>query len=179
MLPMVGNVDEARHILKSMKYTPDGGRGVALQVAHDRYRPGPGHRQVRRRQPPQHVLLPDRDRGRRRERRRHRRAAGSRLPLGRPFRPFGFARRSGRVRLEDIHRRDRACLRRLPQARKVPRAPGPDGATGDRSFWPGLRLHLLFRRRLGAARRAQGRDRQIARRLRARRRSRRRRGSKR
>src|ERR1700724_4587237 len=28
MLPMVGNVDEARHILKSMKYTPDGGRGV-------------------------------------------------------------------------------------------------------------------------------------------------------
>src|ERR1700745_1897102 len=40
MLPMVGNVDEARHILKSMKYTPDGGRGVALQVSHDRYRPG-------------------------------------------------------------------------------------------------------------------------------------------
>jgi len=24
-----------------MKYTPEGGRGVALQVAHDRYRPGP------------------------------------------------------------------------------------------------------------------------------------------
>ena len=41
MLPMVGNVDEARHILKSMKYTPDGRRGVALQVSHDRYRPGP------------------------------------------------------------------------------------------------------------------------------------------
>ena len=40
MLPMVGNADEARHILNSMKYTPDGGRGVALQVAHDRYRPG-------------------------------------------------------------------------------------------------------------------------------------------
>jgi 2-keto-3-deoxy-L-rhamnonate aldolase RhmA len=40
MLPMVGNVGEARHILNSMKYTPDGGRGVALQVAHDRYRPG-------------------------------------------------------------------------------------------------------------------------------------------
>ena len=42
MLPMVGNVDEARHILNSMKYTPDGGRGVAVQVAHDRYRPGHG-----------------------------------------------------------------------------------------------------------------------------------------
>jgi 2-keto-3-deoxy-L-rhamnonate aldolase RhmA len=41
MLPMVGNVEEARQILKSMKYTPDGARGVALQVAHDRYRPGP------------------------------------------------------------------------------------------------------------------------------------------
>src|SRR5216684_7947005 len=40
MLPMVGSVAEARHILDSMKYTPDGKRGVALQVAHDRYRPG-------------------------------------------------------------------------------------------------------------------------------------------
>jgi 2-keto-3-deoxy-L-rhamnonate aldolase RhmA len=40
MLPMVGNVEEARHILDSMKYIPDGKRGVALQVAHDRYRPG-------------------------------------------------------------------------------------------------------------------------------------------
>ena len=40
MLPMVGNAAEARHILNSMKYTPDGGRGVALQVAHDRYRAG-------------------------------------------------------------------------------------------------------------------------------------------
>ena len=40
MLPMVGTEAEARHILNSMKYTPRGGRGVALQVAHDRYRPG-------------------------------------------------------------------------------------------------------------------------------------------
>ena len=40
MLPMVGSAQEARHILNSMKYAPDGGRGVALQVAHDRYRPG-------------------------------------------------------------------------------------------------------------------------------------------
>jgi 2-keto-3-deoxy-L-rhamnonate aldolase RhmA len=40
MLPMVGNVDEVRHILDSMKYHPVGKRGVALQVAHDRYRPG-------------------------------------------------------------------------------------------------------------------------------------------
>jgi 2-keto-3-deoxy-L-rhamnonate aldolase RhmA len=40
MLPMVGSAAEARHIVNSMKYTPEGGRGVALQVAHDRYRPG-------------------------------------------------------------------------------------------------------------------------------------------
>ncbi|HLW92230.1 MAG TPA: aldolase/citrate lyase family protein, partial [Roseiarcus sp.] len=40
MLPMVGSAGEARHILNAMKYTPEGGRGVALQVAHDRYRPG-------------------------------------------------------------------------------------------------------------------------------------------
>jgi 2-keto-3-deoxy-L-rhamnonate aldolase RhmA len=40
MLPMVGTADEAGRILNSMKYTPLGGRGVALQVAHDRYRPG-------------------------------------------------------------------------------------------------------------------------------------------
>lgn len=40
MLPMVGNAGQARHILDSMKYHPAGKRGVALQVAHDRYRPG-------------------------------------------------------------------------------------------------------------------------------------------
>ncbi|MGH6929225.1 MAG: aldolase/citrate lyase family protein, partial [Dongiaceae bacterium] len=41
MLPMVGNAAEARHILDCLKYVPDGRRGVALQVAHDRYLPGP------------------------------------------------------------------------------------------------------------------------------------------
>ena len=40
MLPMVGSASEASQIINSMKYTPDGGRGVALQIAHDRYRPG-------------------------------------------------------------------------------------------------------------------------------------------
>lgn len=40
MVPMVGSAAEASHIVNSMKYTPQGGRGVALQVAHDRYRPG-------------------------------------------------------------------------------------------------------------------------------------------
>lgn len=40
MLPMVGNVDEVRHIIDCMKYHPAGKRGVALKVAHDQYRPG-------------------------------------------------------------------------------------------------------------------------------------------
>jgi len=40
MLPMVGTAEEARSIVGAMKYAPEGTRGVALQVAHDRYRPG-------------------------------------------------------------------------------------------------------------------------------------------
>jgi 2-keto-3-deoxy-L-rhamnonate aldolase RhmA len=41
MLPMVGSAAEARAILDGMKYHPEGRRGVALAIAHDRYRPGP------------------------------------------------------------------------------------------------------------------------------------------
>lgn len=41
VLPMVGSREEAEAILNCMKYTPDGERGVALAVAHDRYAPGP------------------------------------------------------------------------------------------------------------------------------------------
>ena len=40
MLPMVSSAEEAAHIVNCLKYTPEGSRGVALQVAHDRYRPG-------------------------------------------------------------------------------------------------------------------------------------------
>ena len=40
MLPMVGTADEARQILQCDEIHAGGGRGVALQVAHDRYRPG-------------------------------------------------------------------------------------------------------------------------------------------
>lgn len=40
MIPMVGSAKEARHLVDCMKYPPVGRRGVALQVAHDRYRPG-------------------------------------------------------------------------------------------------------------------------------------------
>ncbi len=40
MLPMVGNADQVRKIINSMKYHPLGNRGVALGVAHDRYRTG-------------------------------------------------------------------------------------------------------------------------------------------
>ena len=41
MLPMVGSPEEARTILDCLKYVPDGRRGVALGIAHDRYLPGP------------------------------------------------------------------------------------------------------------------------------------------
>ena len=40
MLPMVGTAAEAKKIIDSIKYYPEGMRGVALQVAHDDYRPG-------------------------------------------------------------------------------------------------------------------------------------------
>lgn len=40
MVPMVGSVEQAQKIINSMKYHPAGMRGVALQIAHDNYRPG-------------------------------------------------------------------------------------------------------------------------------------------
>ena len=41
MVPMVGTVEEAEHIVRSMKYVPRGARGVVLRAAHDRYTAGP------------------------------------------------------------------------------------------------------------------------------------------
>ncbi len=41
MVPMVSTADEAREVVNSLKYHPDGGRGVALGIAHDRYVGGP------------------------------------------------------------------------------------------------------------------------------------------
>ena len=47
VLPMVESADEARHIVDCTKYLPKGHRGVALQVAHDDYRPGPVLKKLR------------------------------------------------------------------------------------------------------------------------------------
>jgi 2-dehydro-3-deoxyglucarate aldolase/4-hydroxy-2-oxoheptanedioate aldolase len=41
MPPKLSTVDEARAVLKSMKYTPLGERGVAFSIAHDDYAFGP------------------------------------------------------------------------------------------------------------------------------------------
>ena len=41
MFPMVGSPEEVKRLLDFIKYPPKGGRGVALQIAHDRYVPGP------------------------------------------------------------------------------------------------------------------------------------------
>lgn len=40
MVPMVSTAEQAQHIIDCMKYHPVGKRGVALQIAHDNYRPG-------------------------------------------------------------------------------------------------------------------------------------------
>jgi 2-keto-3-deoxy-L-rhamnonate aldolase RhmA len=41
MVPVVSTAEETRQIVDSMKYAPQGHRGVALGVAHDRYVEGP------------------------------------------------------------------------------------------------------------------------------------------
>jgi 2-dehydro-3-deoxyglucarate aldolase/4-hydroxy-2-oxoheptanedioate aldolase len=41
LLPMVSSAEEMQGIIRSMKYVPEGHRGVALGIAHDGYRPGP------------------------------------------------------------------------------------------------------------------------------------------
>ena len=41
MLPMVSTVEEAKHIVKSAKYHPEGMRGVAMGLAQDRFRASP------------------------------------------------------------------------------------------------------------------------------------------
>jgi len=40
MVPMVESVEQARLIVQSAKYTPDGGRGAAFTIAHDDYEDG-------------------------------------------------------------------------------------------------------------------------------------------
>jgi 2-dehydro-3-deoxyglucarate aldolase/4-hydroxy-2-oxoheptanedioate aldolase len=41
LLQMTGSAEEIRQIVNYMKYPPAGQRGIALSIAHDRYRPGP------------------------------------------------------------------------------------------------------------------------------------------
>ncbi len=41
MVPMLGTADQARAVLDSLKYHPEGKRGVALGIAHDGYVQGP------------------------------------------------------------------------------------------------------------------------------------------
>ena len=47
MLPMVGSAEEAAEIVAHAKYLGQGHRGVALQVVHDRYQPGPVLKKLR------------------------------------------------------------------------------------------------------------------------------------
>ena len=151
MLPMVGTVAEAKHILNSMKYTPEGGRGVALQVAHDRYRPGAVTDKFTAANKRSTFFCQIETAEGVENAEKIAASAWSRLPLGRPFRPLGLAWRTGRLRLEDLHRRHRARGRRFQEAWQVARAPGADRRARHRAQPPGLRLHLLFGRCLGVA----------------------------
>ncbi len=47
MLPMIGSASVAKELLGYIKYAPRGERGVALQIAHDRYAPGPVLKKLR------------------------------------------------------------------------------------------------------------------------------------
>ena len=47
MFPMVDSPEEVKRLLDFIKYPPKGGRGVALQIAHDRYAPGPVMKKLR------------------------------------------------------------------------------------------------------------------------------------
>ena len=168
MLPMVGNADEVRHIVNSMKYHPAGKRGVALQVAHDRYRPG---------------AVADKFA-----------AANERTTLFCQIETAEGVENAdamaaidgvdclwvghfdlsvslgipGRVRASKTSPTRSTTRRRgHEQAQQGARPAGADGRAGHRDLRAGLRLHLLFRRCLGAAQRARRGDRQAARRLQA------------
>ncbi len=41
MVPMLGTAEEARALVRHARYAPEGARGCAFGIAHDRYRPGP------------------------------------------------------------------------------------------------------------------------------------------
>ena len=155
MLPMVGNADEARHIVDSMKYHPAGKRGVALQVAHDHYRPGSVADKFAAANERTTLFCQIET------------AEGVEnadaiaaidgvdclwvghfdlsVSLGIPG-EFDHPRFQGRDR--------RASIAAAKKHKQVARPAGADCRDGHRYLQPGLRLHLLFRRRLGAAQRA-------------------------
>jgi len=47
MLPMIGSAKVAKELLSYIKYAPQGNRGVALGIAHDRYMQGPVQKKLR------------------------------------------------------------------------------------------------------------------------------------
>ena len=165
MLPMVGTADEARQIVHSMKYHPAGGRGVALQVAHDRYRPGAVPEKFTAANKRSTLFCQIETADGRRERRRDRRdrrastLCGSAISTcpSRSAYPVNSIIRISRERSTGPSRPAKNTRRR-------------SGAWFRRSSWASsstrrLRFHLLFRRRLGASQRACRGDRRSARRL--------------
>ncbi len=135
-----------------MKYHPEGKRGVALGVAHDAI-PAARSRRSSPRPTQRTTFFCQIETGRGRgERRRHRGGRRRRLPVGRAFRPVGLARHPRRVRaIRNSSRRSTPWSRACRKHKKALGRLVPNVATGIDFYKLGLRLHLLFRRRLGAA----------------------------
>jgi len=47
VIPPMMTLERAQEVVHHIKYPPDGGRGVAFAMAHDRYQPGPAHEKVK------------------------------------------------------------------------------------------------------------------------------------
>ena len=152
MLPMVGSAKVARELLSYVKYAPDGERGVALQIAHDRYAPGDTKKKLRdanRRctfvalietaegieNVDDIAAIEDVDRA-----------------LDRPLRPLGL---HGHRRASSTIPDFAAAVARVVRAAKAHnKSLGrlvPNVETGRRALQGGVRLHLLFGRCLAAA----------------------------
>ena len=156
MLPMVGSPEEARQILDGLKYVPDGRRGVALGIAHDRYLPGPTLEKLAAANRRTTLFAQI-------ETRQGVENADALAALaGVDCLWIGHFDLScslgipGQFEHQRLHRRGRDGRQGLPQARQGARAPRADGRRRGRVPRAGVRLPLLLGRRLGAAGRGPG-----------------------
>ena len=126
MVPMVETEEQARLVVSSAKYPPQGDRGAAFGIAHDDYEASGdavAAMQQRERRDAHH--RPDRDRERRRERRGDRGRRGARRALDRAQRPDQLDGYPGPVRPP-----------RLPGAPSTASATPATATARRRASWP-------------------------------------------